>query len=159
MVPGTTEPCLLSRGNGIRRFFSSEITPPLPSYISDTGIYLPVILHKAAMLPSRTWRLFCIHPSTTKEPPPWLSNSSPTTANASACRGIPPISSKSPLKRKSVIHQSCHWRRNGSTVPFRLPLIPRSNRSDSSLTNITAHKLLKRLFPGRSDHRRHPHHP
>lgn len=66
------------------------------------------------MLPSRTWRLFCIHPSTTKEPPPWQSNSSPTTANVSDCRGIPPISSKSPSKRKSATHQSCHSKQNGS---------------------------------------------
>lgn len=141
-----TSSCLHSQGNGMRRFFFSEITPPPQSYIPDTGIYLPVILHKAAMLLYRAWRLYHIHPSTTKEQPSWLSNSSPTTVNASACRGIPPTSSKSPSKRKSATHQSYHSKRNDSTAPFRLPSTPRSSRSDSSLTNITAHRLHKGQF-------------
>lgn len=35
----------------MRRFFFSEITPSLPSYIPDTGTYLPVIIHKSRHVP------------------------------------------------------------------------------------------------------------
>lgn len=56
------------------------------------------------MFPYRAWRLYRIHPSTTKEQPSWLSSSSPTTANASDCQGILPTSSKSPSKPKSPTH-------------------------------------------------------
>lgn len=41
--------------------FSFEITPPSPSYIPDTGAYLPVIIHKAAMLTILGMAVFCIH--------------------------------------------------------------------------------------------------
>ena len=59
--------------------------------------------------------VFCIHPSTRKKQPSWLSNSSPTTANASACRGIPPISSKSPSKRRLETRQNSILPQNVST--------------------------------------------
>jgi hypothetical protein len=51
---------------GCKEFFFPEITPPSPSYIPDTGTYLPVILHKAAMFPIPGVAVFCIHPSIRK---------------------------------------------------------------------------------------------
>ncbi len=49
----------------------------------------------------------------------WLSNSSPTTASASACRGIPPISLKSPSKRRSEIRQNSILPQNVSTASLQ----------------------------------------